>query len=63
MIIKKDTKVEFLWAYARVSIGSGGTECVISIEEMPWLKVRIEGKEGFVRDAEDLSALDIHPAG
>ncbi len=63
VIIKKDTKVEFLWAYARVSIGSGGAECVISIDEMPWLKVRIDGKEGFVRDAEDLLALGIHPAG
>lgn len=63
VIIKKDTKVEFLWAYARVSIGSGGAECVISIDEMPWLKMRIDGKEGFVRDAEDLLALGIHPAG
>jgi len=63
VIIKKDTKVEFLWAYARVSIGSGGAESVISIDEMPWLKVRIDGKEGFVRDAEDLLALGIHPAG
>jgi len=63
VIIKKDTEVEFLWAYARVSIESGGAECVISIDEMPWLKVRIDGKEGFVRDAEDLLALGIHPAG
>ena len=63
VIIKRDTKVEFLWAYARVSIGSGGAECVISIDEMPWLKLRIDGKEGFVRDAEDLLALGIHPAG
>ena len=63
VIIKKDTKIEFLWAYARVSIESGDAECVISIEEMPWLKVRIDGKEGFVRDAEDLLALGIHPAG
>ena len=63
VVIKKGTKVEFLWAYARVSIGSGGAECAISIDEMPWLKVRIDGKEGFVRDAEDLLALGIHPAG
>ena len=63
VIIKKDTEVEFLWAYARVSIESGGAECVISIDEMPWLKVRIDGKEGFVRNAEDLLALGIHPAG
>jgi hypothetical protein len=63
VIIKKDTKVEFLWAYAKVSIGSSGAD-EISIDEMPWLKVRIDGKEGFVRDAEELLAsLGIHPAG
>ena len=63
VIIKKDTKVEFVCAYARVSIESGGAECVVSVDEMPWLKVRIDGKEGFVKDAEDLMALGIHPAG
>ena len=63
VIIKKDTKIEFLYAYARVSIKSGNAECVISVDEMPWLKMRIDGKEGFVRDAEDLLALGIHPAG
>jgi hypothetical protein len=63
VIIKKDTQVEFLFAYARVSIESGRAECVISTGEMPWLKVRIDGKEGFVRDAEDLLALGIRPSG
>ena len=63
VIIKKETKVDFLWAYARVSIGSSGAECVISIDEMPWLKVQIDGKDGFVRDAEDLLSLGISPAG
>jgi len=61
--IKKDTKIEFLWAYTRTSNESGDVECVISIDEMSWLKVRIYGIEGFVRDAEDLLALGIHPAG
>jgi hypothetical protein len=63
VIIKKDTKVEFLLAYARLSIKSDDTECRISIDTHPWLKVRIDGKEGFVRDEEDLLALGIHPAG
>ena len=63
VIIKKDTRVEFLWAYARVSIRSGKAGCAIAIDEMPWLKARIDGKEGFVRDAEDLLALGIRPAG
>ena len=63
VIIKKDTKVEFLWAYARISIVSGGAGCAINIDEMPWLKVRIDGKKGYVRDAEDLLALGIRQGG
>jgi len=63
VIIKKDTKVEFLLAYTRVSIESGGAGCAISIDEMPWLKVRIDGKEGFVKDAEDLLALGLRETG
>jgi hypothetical protein len=63
VIIKKDTKVEFLWAYTRASIQSGSTESSISTDAMPWLMVRIDDNEGFVRDAEDLLALGIHPAG
>jgi hypothetical protein len=63
VIIKKNTKVEFLWAYARESIAYGAYECAITINELPWLKVRIDDKEGYVRDPEDLLALGIHPAG
>jgi hypothetical protein len=63
VIIKKDTKIGFLLAYARVSIRSSSAGTTISVDEMPWLKVRIDGKEGFVRDAEDLLALGIQPAG
>lgn len=63
VIIKKDTKVEFLLAYTRISIESGAAQSVISTDRMPWLKVRIDGKDGYVRDAEDLLALGIQPAG
>lgn len=63
VVIRKGTKVEFLWVYARVSIAHGGPESALSVDEMPWLKVRIDGEEGFVRDGEDLLALGIHPAG
>lgn len=63
VVIKEDTKVEFLLAYATISIKSEGSEGVISVNEDPWLKVRINDKEGFVRDAEDLLALGIRQAG
>lgn len=65
VVIKKATKVEFLWTYAKIVIESDEEQGVISIseDEAPWLKVRIDGKEGFVRDAEDLRALGIQEAG
>lgn len=63
VIIKKDTKVAFLWAYANVSIERGEAESRIFTDALPWLKVQIDGKQGFVRDVEDLLALGIQPAG
>jgi hypothetical protein len=63
VIMRKDTKVEFIYAYTRVSIESGGDECSISVDDMPWLKVRIDGEEGFVREAEDLLALGLLQSG
>lgn len=55
--------MEFLWAYTNISFESGEEEAVISVGEMPSLKVRIDGKEGFVKDEEDLMALGLRPAG
>jgi hypothetical protein len=63
VIVKRDSNVEFLWAYTKVTFDSGLDETGISVEEMPWLEVRIDGKEGFIRDAEDLMALGLRPAG
>ncbi len=63
IIIKKETRVEFVFAYTKVAIKQGIYGCSISIDQMPWLMVRIDGKEGFVRDAEDLRALGLRQAG
>ncbi len=63
VVMKKDSRVEFLWAYTNVLFDSGGEEIVISVGEMPWLKVKINGTEGFVKDEEDLLALGLRPAG
>ncbi|MFC2169284.1 hypothetical protein ACFLRM_01785 [Acidobacteriota bacterium] len=63
VVVKKESKVEFLQAYTKVSFESGRGETVISLPEMPWLKVRINGMEGFVKDEEDLMALGLRPAG
>jgi hypothetical protein len=59
VIVRKDSKIEFLWAYARPAIRSGS----IALDGNPWLKVRIDGREGYVRDPEDLLALGLRQAG
>jgi hypothetical protein len=63
IVIQKDTKVEFILAYTKIHIRSGTSESEITVDEMPWLKVRIDGQEGFIKDAEDLMALGIYEAG
>ncbi len=63
VIVRQDSKVEFLYAYTQVSFDAGLEETAISVGEMPWLRVKINDKEGFVRDAEDLMALGLRPAG
>jgi hypothetical protein len=63
VIVRKTSKVEFLQAYTRVGFDTEGGEVAVSAGEMPWLKVRIDGQEGFVKDEEDLAALGLQPAG
>jgi len=59
IIVKKDSKVEFIMAYARPVISKG----VVALDGPPWLKLRIDGREGYIRDPEDLMALGIRQAG
>ena len=63
LIIRKDTKVEFIFAYTKVEVKSSGNWTSITIDKMPWLKVRIDGEEGYVKDAEDLQALGLRQSG
>ncbi len=57
VVIKRDSKVEFLGCRSQYTFGE------VPIEEHPWLKVRIDGKTGWVRDDEDLDALGLPLVG
>jgi hypothetical protein len=37
IVIQKDTKVEFIFAYTKVHIRSGPSESEIAVDAMPWL--------------------------
>jgi hypothetical protein len=63
VIVRKGSTVEFLMAYAKASLETGEEEVSVSVGEKPWLKVRIDGRAGYVKDEEDLTALGLRPAG
>ncbi len=62
VVVKRSSKVEFL-AARTTNIMTGDGKWNEKFEEFPWLKVRIDGKVGWVRSAEDFEALGLRQAG
>jgi len=63
IVVKKDSKVEFL-AVEVESIWSEDAEGVgLSTGEDPWVKVRINGKEGWIHTQEDFMAIGLPQTG
>ncbi|MDI6721723.1 MAG: hypothetical protein QMD85_04995, partial [Candidatus Aenigmarchaeota archaeon] len=63
IIVRKDTRVEFLNAYAEVLWRSEPHYISIEVKEEPWLRIRVNGEEGWIKDQEDLIAVGLPPAG
>jgi hypothetical protein len=63
VVIKPDSEVEFLSALTPNVFDEGGMRKPPASEPLPWLKVRVAGREGWVRDPEDLFALGLRPVG
>jgi hypothetical protein len=63
VVVKPDSPVEFLSALTPNIFDEAGTPNPSTGEQVPWLKVRIAGKEGWVREDEDLRALGLRQAG
>jgi hypothetical protein len=71
VIVKRDSRIEVIAAQldARWSVGSSGPQTTsadslsdageIVIPEDVWLKVRVDGKEGWIHDDEDFRALGL----
>ncbi len=62
VVVKQDSKVTFLRAHARVVLAPGEV-LDVGIGDDPWLKVRIDGLEGWIHTQEDFSALGVPQAG
>ncbi len=64
VVVKPNSKVEFLSALARNVLDRNGKWIPApDALETPWLKVRIDGHEGWVHAEEDLNALGLLLAG
>jgi len=60
--IKEDSMIEFVEAWTGIFVEEYEGALYIS-EEDPWLKVRVDGEEGWVKYEEDLSALGLPMSG
>ncbi|MBI4461207.1 MAG: hypothetical protein HY648_14260 [Acidobacteria bacterium] len=63
LVVKKDSSVEFLEVECEVVWGEDADGVGLSISDDPWIKVRIDGKEGWIHTQEDFIAIGLPQAG
>lgn len=63
VVVKKDSKVEFLAAETEQVWQEEDEQISLGVSEDVWLKVRIDGKEGWIHTQEDLHAIGLPQAG
>ena len=63
VVIKKTSKVEILEAAGPQQWEEGNDGIGLSVGDDLWLKVRIDGKEGWIHTQEDFTAIGLPQAG
>ena len=63
VVVKKDSQVEFLAAETEVVWNEDADGVGLSVSDDVWLKVRIDGKEGWIHTQEDFTAIGLPQAG
>ena len=63
VVVETDSRVEFISALASNVFDELGNWIPPSSDEIPWLKIRIDDREGWVQEDEDLMALGLFPVG
>ena len=63
VVVKKDSVVELLEAEGRVRWEESDDQISLAVEEDIWIKVRIDGKEGYLHEPEDFEAVGLPEAG
>lgn len=63
VVVRKDSRVEILGAKVLVTWKEGKDEVVLGAADDIWVKIRIDGKEGWIHSDEDLQAIGLYRAG
>lgn len=62
VVVKKDSRVEILRGKVLVMWKEGKDEVALGAADDIWVKVRIDGKEGWIHSDEDLQAIGLYRA-
>jgi hypothetical protein len=63
VVVRKDSKVQVLAAKVRASLGEEKNSMGLGVEDDVWLKVRVDGKQGWIHSQEDFEAIGLPQAG
>lgn len=63
VVVKKDSKVEILAGKALITWQEGNGVISIGVGDDVWVKVRIDGKVGWIHTVEDLNAIGLYQSG
>jgi hypothetical protein len=63
VVVRKDSEVEFLGAETEVIWDEDANGVGLSVSGDVWLKLRIDGKEGWIHTQEDFTAIGLPQAG
>jgi hypothetical protein len=63
VVVRKDSKVEILSAKVRARLTEDKDSMSLGVDGDVWLKVRIDGKEGWIHTEEDLQAIGLYQSG
>ncbi len=62
-VIRNDSKVEFLAASVRIAFDDSGGSIGLGVADDVWLKVRIDGRIGWIHTQEDFNAIGLPMSG
>jgi hypothetical protein len=63
VIVRKDSKVDFISAGVRFLFNDSGESINLGVGDDIWLKIRIDGKVGWIHTQEDLAAIGLPQSG